>query len=128
MAKVTIVNELPVVDSTHFPELPKDFKGKHYVMFDSKWQSYEEENVAALILTAVARSGKWEPVSWSNFVALIKDGGVTREIGLGSDLGLAIQRVAITGDIELIKLGNEVYLVPTPVLAETVKRSIIRYY
>ena len=128
MAKVTPVKELPVVDGALFPELPKDFAGKNYVMFDSKWQHAEEENVAALVLTAAARRGKWEAISWSDFVALIKDGGTVRQIGLGSDLGMAVHRVADTGDIELVKLENEVYLVPTPILAETVKHSKIRYY
>jgi len=127
MATVTSVKELPIVDNELLPELPEDFTGKFYVIFDSKWQHAEEEYVASLVLTAAARRGKWEAIPWIDIVALIKDSSTYQTASLIADIGIAVHRVADSGDIQLVTLGKQIYLIPTPVLAETIKGSAIRY-
>ena len=121
MVALTTVTKLPVVDGTLFPALSSTLGDKRYVIFDSKWDHYAEEEVVASILTATTRRGKWEAIPWSDIVHLIRE----VDANLGFDFDTAFQHVADTGDIQLVMLNGETYLVPTPVLAETIRHSTI---
>jgi hypothetical protein len=127
MVEIRQVTVLPVVDASAFEDLPEDFAGKSFIVFGSKWNHAEEEAVLGLILTAAAHRGTWEAIPWSEIVEIVKSDMMTL-MTLGKSLGYYVQKVAESGDIELVKLGSEIFVIPTTVLAQTLRGCQVRYF
>lgn len=115
------VAELPVLDQTGFPELPQVPDDRVFIGYSSHWNKAVKEFAVGIIITLCVRDGAWMPVSVEKFLEILNNHplfglfkrAVIDEVWWFNESGL----------LEMIKVKDEQFIVPTPEIAQIATRA-----
>lgn len=116
-----VLNTLPVVSiDVEFPDLEKND-----VLWpvNSPWQNAEKEGVLGIIVTAAVRKGNWHPVPAQTFGDLLKESPWRL---FSENVNNAVWAMVEEGLIEIIRVQDADYLVPTLGLAQALAQCDLR--
>lgn len=116
-----VLNTLPVVSiDVEFPDLEKND-----VLWpvNSPWQNAEKEGVLGIIVTAAVRKGNWHPVPAQTFDDLLKESPWRL---FSENVNNAVWAMVEEGLIEIIRVQDADYLVPTLGLAQALAQCDLR--
>jgi hypothetical protein len=115
--KVRRVSELPVLDQSAFPPLPKLTPSQRFD-FMSVLGEKEREDAAAVLITACSHHGRWEPIGQKEFQALnLRLDPFSSYHYHAADVWDRLLGMVKQGLVERVYYNGQFYFIPTPKLA-----------
>ena len=123
MWAIEVVKELPEIDSSISSLIPcKWFKDGMCIIYGTRYGSIKLERILSALLTAIIEAKSIRPIQFSELKAVlyrVKSHSLLQDPEFDNYVG-ELQK---GGDIELVRLGDIIYIIPLQGLVSTVVTS-----
>lgn len=121
--KISVVDRLPTLEADQLGELPVTAvrPGNLLMPFETKWRGDERPTVAAAMVTACIRAGKWKPLTEDEFTAVLSQYAAFLANPKGCQQ--AFEQLVSDGELNLVEHLGVRYCIPTRALIRGVLKS-----